>query len=450
MPEAHQRSGLISLVFFLLLSLLFCTPHFVNSEQLSSADVPESDLGNVEDEELFLANDQLYIQFYAKSPSSKMMFNQTTYQADFYTNVVWSQLTEGENRQFPIPSDFSFAKSHIPNPNGNGTLYQRVTFNATVNNGSVLMADVYLTNVAVNMTLTSSFNASVEPLLAPLDLPAPTQVPSRLLHASPEDNSLTLQLGPSSLLVKLRVMNWHYASTKNTLTMAGNVESSASGIDVFWSKYPPPTNNMATVGLPGGPKIIVVHLMNNATVGCDGVTKSIQSVYVDTRYDLRHILSPVSADIRLIFPSLHDTFHCVNATNHSVPCECKETFIDFVVYMELDKWETIVHWWLIAGIIVLALGAFAILICVFVCVARRYNRSLQEDKIKEREEKRARNERQSVNPAGATRVRGDEESSSGEEATAAQTEQRVWRRPDLTAEEETDPLLRFVYKKKTI
>ena len=139
------------------------------------------------------------------------------------------------------------------------------------------------------------------------------------------------------------------------------------------------------------------------------------------------------------------------------------------------------HWWLIAGIIVLALGAFAILICVFVCVARRYlrpsllvfslfalrslrfvhltqlmywvlryNRSLQEDKIKEREEKRARNERQSVNPAGATRVRGDEESSSGEEATAAQTEQRVWRRPDLTAEEETDPLLRFVYKKKTI
>jgi hypothetical protein len=41
----------------------------------------------------------------------------------------------------------------------------------------------------------------------------------------------------------------------------------------------------------------------------------------------------VSADIRLIFPSLHDTFHCVNATNHSVPCECKETFIDFVVYM---------------------------------------------------------------------------------------------------------------------
>jgi hypothetical protein len=94
--------------------------------------------------------------------------------------------------------------------------------------------------------------------------------------------------------------------------MAGNVESSASGIDVFWSKYPPPTNNMATVGLPGmyahtrvivdvvslvvpcsrakramgyvgGPKIIVVHLMNNATVGCDGVTKSIQSVYVDTR-----------------------------------------------------------------------------------------------------------------------------------------------------------------------
>jgi hypothetical protein len=136
-----------------------------------------------------------------------------------------------------------------------------------------------------------------------------------------------------------------------------------------------------------------------------------------------------------------------------------------------------VHWWLIAGIIVLALGAFAILICVFVCVARRYaslfalrslrfvlltqllrigggglryNRSLQEDKIKEREEKRARNERQSVNPAGATRVRGDEESSSGEEATAAQTEKRVWRRPDLTAEEETDPLLRFVYKKKTI
>ncbi|ELR17541.1 uncharacterized protein ACA1_063050 [Acanthamoeba castellanii str. Neff] len=362
-----------------------------------------------------------------------MMFNQTTYQADFYTNVVWSQLTEGENRQFPIPSDFSFVKS-------------------------VLMADVYLTNKAVNMTLTSSFNASVEPLLAPLDLPAPTQVPSRLLHASPEDNSLTLQLGPSSLLVKLRVMNWHYASTKNTLTMAGNVESSASGIDVFWSKYPPPTNNMATVGLPakqatcyvGGPKIIIVHLMNNATVGCDGVTKSIQSVYVDTRYDLRHILSPVSADIRLIFPSLHDTFHCVNATNHSVPCECKETFIDFVVYMELDKWETIVHWWLIAGIIVLALGAFAILICVFVCVARRYNRSLQEDKIKEREEKRARNERQSVNPAGATRVRGDEESSSGEEATAAQTEKRVWRRPDLTAEEETDPLLRFVYKKKTI
>lgn len=80
----------------------------------------------------------------------------------------------------------------------------------------------------------------------------------------------------------------------------------------------------------------------------------------------------------------------------------------------------------------------------------RYNRSLQEDKIKEREEKRARNERQSVNPAGATRVRGDEESSSGEEATAAQTEKRVWRRPDLTAEEETDPLLRFVYKKKTI
>lgn len=119
MPEAHQRSGLISLVFFLLLSLLFCTPHFVYSEQLSTADdVPESGLGarNVEDEELFLANDQLYIHFYAKSPSSKMMFNQTTYQADFYTNVMWSQLTEGENRQFPIPSDFSFAKSHIPNP----------------------------------------------------------------------------------------------------------------------------------------------------------------------------------------------------------------------------------------------------------------------------------------------------------------------------------------------
>jgi hypothetical protein len=67
------------------------------------------------------------------------------------------------------------------------------------------MADVYLTNVAVNMTLTSSFNASVEPLLAPLDLPAPTRVPSRLLHASPDDSSLTLQLGPSSLLVKLRV-----------------------------------------------------------------------------------------------------------------------------------------------------------------------------------------------------------------------------------------------------
>lgn len=118
MPEAHQRSGLISLVFFLLLSLLLCTPHFVNSEQLSTAEVPEYDLGarNVEDEELFLANDQLYIQFYAKSPSSKMMFNQTTYQADFYTNVMWSQLTEGENRQFPIPSDFSFVKSHIPNP----------------------------------------------------------------------------------------------------------------------------------------------------------------------------------------------------------------------------------------------------------------------------------------------------------------------------------------------
>jgi hypothetical protein len=85
---------------------------------LSTADVPDYDLDtrNVEDEELFLANDQLYIQFYAKSPSSKMMFNQTTYQADFYTNVVWSQLTEGENRQFPIPSDFSFVKSHVPNP----------------------------------------------------------------------------------------------------------------------------------------------------------------------------------------------------------------------------------------------------------------------------------------------------------------------------------------------
>ena len=118
MPEAHQRSGLLSLVFFLLFSLLFCTPHFVNSEQLSTTDMPESDLGprNVEDEELFLANDQLYIQFYAKSPSSKMMFNQTTYPGDFYTNVMWSQLTEGENRQFPIPSDFSFVKSHIPNP----------------------------------------------------------------------------------------------------------------------------------------------------------------------------------------------------------------------------------------------------------------------------------------------------------------------------------------------
>lgn len=37
------------------------------------------------------------------------------------------------------------------------------------------------------------------------------------------------------------------------------------------------------MGCVGGPKIIVVHLMNNATVGCDGVTKSIQSVYVDTR-----------------------------------------------------------------------------------------------------------------------------------------------------------------------
>jgi hypothetical protein len=149
------------------------------------------------------------------------------------------------------------------------------------------MADVYLTNEAVNITLTSSFNALAEPLLAPLNLPAPTKVPSRFLHSTPENNSLTIQLGPSALLVKLRVrvqpanlarhcspltlmrfihththtlqvMNWHYTETWHTLSISGNVESSASGIDVSWSKYPPPTNNMATVALPGKSRRLVV------------------------------------------------------------------------------------------------------------------------------------------------------------------------------------------------
>jgi hypothetical protein len=38
----------------------------------------------------------------------------------------------------------------------------------------------------------------------------------------------------------------------------------------------------------------------------------------------------------------------------------------------LDKFETIVRWWLIAGIIVLAVGGFMVLIFILLCVARWY------------------------------------------------------------------------------
>jgi hypothetical protein len=60
---------------------------------------------------------------------------------------------------------------------------------------------------------------------------------------------------------------------------------------------------------------------------------SVGATVLTDRYDIRHVLSPVSADIQLIFPSLRNAFHCFNATNHPVPCACNETFIDFVVYM---------------------------------------------------------------------------------------------------------------------
>jgi hypothetical protein len=67
------------------------------------------------DDQLFLANDQLYIQFFAKSPSSRMTFNGTTYEGtQFYTDVVWSQLVEND-RRFAIPSNFTFTKSQVPN-----------------------------------------------------------------------------------------------------------------------------------------------------------------------------------------------------------------------------------------------------------------------------------------------------------------------------------------------
>jgi hypothetical protein len=40
---------------------------------------------------------------------------------------------------------------------------------------------------------------------------------------------------------------------------------------------------------------------------------------------------------------------------------------------ELDKWETVVRWWLISGIVVLGVSAFMTLILIFLCVARSYD-----------------------------------------------------------------------------
>ncbi len=58
--------------------------------------------------------------------------------------------------------------------------------------------------------------------------------------------------------------------------------------------------------------------------------------------------------------------------------------------------KTIVRWWLIAGIIVGGLLLFGILVGIFVCVGKRYNRMLREDAEREKQQQQKNEE---VKPA---------------------------------------------------
>ncbi len=138
------------------------------------------------------------------------------------------------------------------------------------------------------------------------------------------------------------------------------------------------------MGLQGGPKDTVVHLSDNTTVGCNG---QIKSIFVDTRYDILSMSSPITAGLRLIFPSFHEVFPDCSANFSESDCECDKSFIEFVAFVEFVEVKTIVRWWLIAGIIVGGLLLFGILVGIFVCVWRRYNRMLKEEKVDAEKEK---------------------------------------------------------------
>lgn len=64
----------------------------------------------------FMGSDQLYVEFYGRSPSSLLRFNDTTYVGtSFYTRVLWSRLTEGPDRQWPIPLDWRYSTAALNN-----------------------------------------------------------------------------------------------------------------------------------------------------------------------------------------------------------------------------------------------------------------------------------------------------------------------------------------------
>jgi hypothetical protein len=364
-----------------------------------------SALNGDEQEPWFLANDQLFVQFFANSPSSQLRFNSSTYpDKSFYTNVVWNSIAEG-TQQWPIPSDFSFSKAPVKNKYGNETLLQRASFNTTLNNGSVLLADLYLTHEPINLTLTSSFNLTDDSFGAE---------GNRQASVRDDRTTTTIPLGSNSLFVRLRVSNWHFASPANGFSISGNVKASISGLDVSWTNYRSPTNNLATVKLPGGPRTVKVYLPDNATMGCDG---KIKSVYLSTGYDIRSIFSPVSADIKFSIPPMANVFLCLNSSNFSVPCPCHENFIEFSVYTQLDQYEHIIHWWLIASIIALSLGTFVALIILLLCVARWYNKNIESTCTST-----------TTNNQGKSR--------------------RLWPKEPVNEGEEVDPLLRYVYKKR--
>lgn len=71
--------------------------------------------GEDEEEDIFLANDQLTVGFFERSPSSRLEFNKTTHPGStFYTRVLWSHFTE-DDRQWPVPADFNYTKTSVNN-----------------------------------------------------------------------------------------------------------------------------------------------------------------------------------------------------------------------------------------------------------------------------------------------------------------------------------------------